>query len=73
MNFAFVGFRNRDTGEEDWVNVRSIFRVMPCPNPEHAGFALIWLTEKDDKGHPWVLEADETVEEFMEKLRMADF
>ena len=65
---TFVAFTNRDTGKPDCVRIDAIWRVMSCPNPEHEGFALLWLKERDEKGNHWVIEADMQADEFIEML-----
>lgn len=67
----FINFTNRDTGQPEWVAVDRIFRVMPCPDPAHAGYALIWLDVKDGEGNALAIEANISMEDFMAMLTNA--
>jgi len=63
---VLVNFTNRDTGSPEWVRVDKIARISECQYPDHKGYAILSI----EIGLEVVLiEADNTVEEFIEKLR----
>ena len=68
MDPIFVEFKNRDSGQQDWLDARRIYRVYPCPEAEHLGYALIWLDILDVNGKPLVILADMAADEFMDLL-----
>lgn len=68
MEQIFFEFKNRDSGQLDWVDVRHIYRVFPCQEPEHLGYALVWLDQLDLEGKPIVILADLDAIEFMSQL-----
>lgn len=65
---GFIGFRNRDNGQQEWVEVSHIYRVMGCPEEEHLGYALVWLDMADFENKPIAILADMDVDEFMKEL-----
>lgn len=69
MDQIFLEFKNRDTGLQEWIDIRHIYRVFPCPEPEHIGNALVWLDIIDVvSGKPLVILADLDAAEFMDLL-----
>lgn len=65
---VFIRFTNRDTGKDEWVRFDRIIRVTECQTEGHAGYALLLIETALDTT---LIEADETPEQFMERLRMA--
>lgn len=65
---GFVGFRNRDSGQQEFIEISHIYRVMGCPEEDNLGYALIWLDMLDNDHRPIAILADMDVAEFMKEL-----
>lgn len=72
----FIGFRNRDSGGQEYVALDRIVRICPCLHPEHAGFALLVLDlheppVNDLPERLMYVEADVMLDDFIEALSEA--